>query len=61
MTKYIVTDDRRVRLHYDPVGGVFRKEIYSWVAEDWNLTKNNIITLRGRFNAGVLLMGKHDW
>ncbi|MFH1516008.1 MAG: RHS repeat-associated core domain-containing protein [bacterium] len=39
LTEYIVTDDRKVRLHYDPVGRVFRKEIFGWVSEDWELEK----------------------
>ncbi len=39
LTEYIVTDDRKIRLLYDPMGRVFRKEIYDWVSEDWEFEK----------------------
>ena len=39
LTEYIVADDRKIRLLYDPMGRVFRKETYEWIDSDWEFSK----------------------
>jgi hypothetical protein len=39
LTEYIATEDRKVRLLYDPMGRVFRKEACSWISKEWELSK----------------------
>jgi RHS repeat-associated protein len=37
LSEYIVTDDRKTRLYYDPMSRVFRKEEYVWNNPDWDV------------------------
>jgi RHS repeat-associated protein len=37
LSEYIVTDDRKTRLYYDPMSRVFRKEEYVWDNPDWDI------------------------
>ncbi len=38
LAEYEVTEDRKIRLYYDPAGRVFRKEVYDWDDPSWDLS-----------------------